>query len=74
MFRWTDQGKQTHSVYFPVLRPQPFGVEGRRAEDVIQELRTIGKTDLDGVVAVALSHSKAGADVRAGWRPASPRL
>jgi hypothetical protein len=36
-----------------------FGVEGRRAEDVIHELRSLSKTDLDGVVAVALSHSKA---------------
>jgi len=55
------------------LRPQPFGVEGRRAEDVIQELRTIGKTDLDGVVAVALSHSKARPVVQpVGGPPARP--
>ena len=42
-----------------VGRLQLFGVEGRRAEDVIHELRALNKTDLDGVVAVALSHSKA---------------
>ena len=48
-------------------------MEGRRAEDVIQELRTIGKTDLDGVVAVALSHSKARPVVQpVGGPPARP--
>lgn len=35
-----------------------FGVEGKRQEDVIQEIRTSIKDDLDSVVAIALSHSK----------------
>ena len=43
---------------------QHFGVEGRRAEDVIHELRSLNKTDLDGVVAVALSHSKVACAVK----------
>jgi len=37
---------------------KPFGIEGKRQEDVIQEERATKKDDLDAVVAIALSHSK----------------